>query len=140
MRNDTNNKLEAPRLNIGNKFDLIKKVITSEPNPFRFRQGKVITYTGGDTIDVQIGGAVDENNNVVTTSGIKLFGNFVPSVDQAIWLVTDGLDIFAIGQLFPYGTGSTGLQGIQGLTGDTGADGIAVYETDQAVISMQVFR
>ena len=92
---------------IGN-FDLIKKALAPEPNLVRFRQGKVIAYAGSDTIDVQIGGAVDEDNNVVITEGIKLFGNFTPTVGQAIWLVTDGLDIFAIGQLYPYGASGGG--------------------------------
>ena len=36
-------------------------------------------------------------------------------------------------------TGATGATGITGPTGTAGATGIAVYDTDQAVISMQVF-
>jgi hypothetical protein len=36
-------------------------------------------------------------------------------------------------------TGATGSQGIQGDTGATGATGTAIYDSDQSVISQQVF-
>jgi hypothetical protein len=36
-------------------------------------------------------------------------------------------------------TGAAGATGLTGATGSTGATGTAVYDSDQAVISMQVF-
>ena len=94
---------------IGGNFDLLKKSLASETNPVRFRQGKVIAYSSvANTIDVQIAGATDDSGNPVVTSGIKLFGNFTPDVNQAVWLVTDNTDIFAIGQLAPYGLAGGG--------------------------------
>lgn len=103
-------------------FDLLKKALVTEGNAVKFRQGKVISYnSSAHTIDVQIGGATDTNGNAVVTTNIKLFGNFTPDVDQAIWLVTDNIDIFAIGQLAPYGgaTGSAGADGRTILNGTT---------------------
>jgi hypothetical protein len=94
---------------IGGNFDLLKKALAPETNPVRFRQGKVISYSSvNNTVDVQIAGATDESGNAVVTAGIKLFGNFTPDVNQAVWLVTENTDIFAIGQLAPYGTAGGG--------------------------------
>lgn len=94
---------------IGGNFDLLKKALVNEGNPVRFRQGKVIAYSSvANTVDVQIAGAVDDAGNAVVTAGIKLFGNFTPDVNQAVWLVTDNTDIFAIGQLAPYGLAGGG--------------------------------
>jgi hypothetical protein len=97
------------RPTIGGNFDLLKKSLASETNPVRFRQGKVIAYSSiSNTVDVQIAGATDDSGNAVVTAGIKLFGNFTPDVNQAVWLVTDNTDIFAIGQLAPYGSAGGG--------------------------------
>jgi hypothetical protein len=97
---------------IGGNFDLLKKSLASETNPVRFRQGKVIAYSSvNNTVDVQIAGATDDAGNAVVTAGIKLFGNFTPDVNQAVWLVTDNTDIFAIGQLAPYGLAGGGGSG-----------------------------
>jgi hypothetical protein len=94
---------------IGGNFDLLKKALVAETNPVRFRQGKVIAYSSvANTVDVQIAGATDDAGNAVVTAGIKLFGNFTPDVNQAVWLVTDNTDIFAIGQLAPYGSAGGG--------------------------------
>lgn len=94
---------------IGGNFDLLKRTLTTDGNPVRFRQGKVIAYSSGaNTVDVQIAGATDESGNAVVTAGIKLFGNFIPDINQAVWLVTDNTDIFAIGQLAPYGLAGGG--------------------------------
>jgi hypothetical protein len=94
---------------IGGNFDLLKRSLATDGNPVRFRQGKVIAYnSGANTVDVQIAGATDESGNAVVTAGIKLFGNFIPDINQAVWLVTDNTDIFAIGQLAPYGLAGGG--------------------------------
>jgi hypothetical protein len=94
---------------IGGNFDLLKRALVNDANPVRFRQGKVIAYSSvANTVDVQIAGATDESGNAVVTAGIKLFGNFIPDVNQAVWLVTDNTDIFAIGQLAPYGLAGGG--------------------------------
>jgi hypothetical protein len=94
---------------IGGNFDLLKRSLATDGNPIRFRQGKVIAYSSvANTVDVQIAGATDESGTPVVTAGIKLFGNFIPDINQAVWLVTDNTDIFAIGQLAPYGLAGGG--------------------------------
>jgi hypothetical protein len=105
---------------IGGNFDLLKRALVADGNPVRFRQGKVIAYSSvNNTVDVQIAGATDESGNAVVTAGIKLFGNFTPDVNQAVWLVTDNTDIFAIGQLAPYG-----------LAGGGGGSGNVAYQAN----------
>lgn len=116
------------RPSVSGNFDLLKRALITEGNSVRFRQGKIIAYSSGtNTIDVQIGGALDSFGNPVVTQGIKLFGNFSPDIDQAVWLVTDGLDIFAVGQLAPYGgaVGATGAAGSSVLNG-TGAPTLGI--------------
>jgi hypothetical protein len=113
----------------GGNFDLLKKTIVSEVNPVRFRQGKIISYSSAlNTVDVQIAGATDEYAVAVVTAGIKLFGNFLPSINQAVWLVTDNTDIFAIGQLAPYGNSLAGyfykLSANRTLADSTGAQSL----------------
>ena len=116
------------RPSIGGNYDLLKRALVTEGNPVRFRQGKIIAYSSAsNTVDVQIGGATDSAGNAVVTEGIKLFGNFDPDVGEAVWLVTDGIDIFAMGQLAPYGgaVGATGAAGKTVLNG-TGAPSLAI--------------
>lgn len=98
------------RPSVGGNFDLLKKALVTDGNPVRFRQGKVIAYSSAsNTVNVQIAGATDDSGSAVVTAGIKLFGNFKPTINQAVWLVTDNTDIFAIGQLAPYGTSGAGV-------------------------------
>ena len=109
------NSQPSRRPAIGGNFDLLKKTLVSEANPVRFRQGKVIAYSSvNNTVDVQIAGATNEFGVAVVTAGIKLFGNFVPDINQAVYLVTDNTDIFAIGQLAPYGISSGGAINLDG--------------------------
>jgi hypothetical protein len=129
---------------IGGNFDLLKRTLTTDGNPVRFRQGKVIAYSSiNNTVDVQIAGATDESGTPVVTAGIKLFGNFIPDINQAVWLVTDNTDIFAIGQLAPYGLaggggGGTGNVAYQPDAPDSPSIGDVWIESDVDVVSLDL--
>jgi hypothetical protein len=73
-------------------FGFIQSVSPSTNAP-RFRQG-VVSAVSGQVLSVRIAGNTTAVTNV---RYLNSYGN--PGVGDAVWLVTDGADLYAIGQL-----------------------------------------
>lgn len=82
-------------------FGFIQSVAPSASAP-RFRQG-VVSAVSGQVLSVQIAG---NTSTVPNVRYLNSYGN--PSIGDAVWLVTDGADLYAIGQLSS-GTLPTGV-------------------------------
>lgn len=67
--------------------------IFANDNPLRLRVGTVISVQSDRTCTVTVGGDTTE------ISGVKYMSDIAPDPQAAIWLVSDGRDLFALGHL-----------------------------------------
>lgn len=63
----------------------------------RLRQGTVVTDNLDGTVDVKLAGSD------AAVSGIRCLASVCPIPGAAVWLATDGMDLFAIGTIMPTG-------------------------------------
>lgn len=69
----------------------------------RLRQGKVTAIASSlASVTVQIAG-----DTSVSVSGVKYLNSYSPAVGDAVWIVTDGVDLFVLGALNAVPSGGT---------------------------------
>lgn len=82
----------------------------------RVRQGEVVGVHPDGTIDVTIGGSTTVIENVAC------FGHVAAAVGAGIWLLTDGVDLIALGSIgvaaAPGGVGSISHDTLSGVSAD----------------------
>lgn len=67
--------------------------IKTTPQGLRLRQGKVVAYNSGpSTVDIQLAG--DTN----TLPSVKYLDSYSPTVDDTVWLLSNGADLLVIGK------------------------------------------
>lgn len=71
----------------------ISGVFAQSPDNVRVRLGTVSSVGSDYTITVAIGGSA------TTVSGIKYLNTFAPCVGKVVWLLTDGVDLIAVGHV-----------------------------------------
>ena len=67
--------------------------VFGKTNPLRFRVGTVVSVQTDRTCTVTIGG------DTTPISGIRYMSDMAPDPNAAVWLVTDGRDMFALGHM-----------------------------------------
>lgn len=67
--------------------------VFGKSNPLRFRVGTVVSVQTDRTCTVTIGG------DTTQISGVKYMSDIAPDPNAAVWLVTDGRDMFVLGHL-----------------------------------------
>ena len=67
--------------------------IFGKSNPLRFRVGTVISVQTDRTCTVTIGG------DTTQISGVRYMSDIAPDPNAAVWLVTDGRDMFVLGHM-----------------------------------------
>jgi microcystin-dependent protein len=81
----------------------IAHLVAGEGGKLRLRQAEVTAVAGDGTLTVLIGGSG------VPVSGVKAFASVAPVVGESVWMVTDGVDLIAIGAIGASSGGSSGL-------------------------------
>jgi hypothetical protein len=71
----------------------IAEIVAGPRQPLRLRQGTVDTVNLDGTVDLTIAGST----TVIT--GVKYFDGVTPEEGHGIWLLTDGVDLIAIGTI-----------------------------------------
>jgi hypothetical protein len=71
----------------------VAKIIAGPAPGIRLRQGSVISVQGDGTFTATIAGST------VAVSGIKAFDSVTPVPDHGIWMISDGVDLIAIGTI-----------------------------------------
>jgi hypothetical protein len=61
--------------------------------PLRLRQGTVVAHNGDGTVDVTIAGST------AVVAGVQCFDSVNPEEGHGIWLLTDGVDLIAVGTI-----------------------------------------
>lgn len=74
---------------------LAKKILPNRS--LRVRQGKVITINSDRTVDVSVADLEG------TLPNVKYLSSFPPKVNDQMWFITDGVDLFGIGHLSALG-------------------------------------
>lgn len=67
--------------------------IFAKNNPLRFRVGTIVSVETDKTCTVTIAG------DTTQVSGIRYMSNMAPLPNAAVWLVTDGRDLFILGHM-----------------------------------------
>jgi len=74
-------------------FSYLVNQIKTTPQGLRLRQGKVVAYNSGpSTVDIQLAG--DTN----TLPSVKYLDSYSPTVDDTVWLLSNGADLLVIGK------------------------------------------
>jgi len=71
----------------------IAEIVAGQRQSLRLRQGTVAAVNLDGTVDVTIAGS----DTVV--AGVACFDSVSPEKDHGIWLLTDGVDLIAIGTI-----------------------------------------
>lgn len=83
-------------------FDFVQAV-APRSSGVRLRQGKVTAIAAdAGSVTVQIAG-----DATVSVSGVKFLNSYSPAVNDAVWIVTDGVDLFVLGALNAVPSGGT---------------------------------
>lgn len=67
--------------------------VFGQSNPLRFRVGTVISVQTDRTCTITIGG------DTTQIAGVKYMADIAPDPNAAVWLVTDGRDMFVLGHM-----------------------------------------
>jgi hypothetical protein len=87
---------------MADSFGFVESVVPA-PSRLRLRQAKVTAVASNlDSVTVQIAG-----DTTTSVSGVKFLNSYSPAVNDAVWLVTDGKDLFIIGALNGVPAGAT---------------------------------
>jgi hypothetical protein len=79
------------------------EAVASPSSSLRLRQGKVTAIAASfASVTVQIAG-----DTSVSVSGVKYLNSYSPAVGDAVWIVTDGSDLFVLGALNSVPSGGT---------------------------------
>lgn len=74
-------------------FSYLVNQIKTTPQGLRLRQGKVVAYNSGpSTVDIQLAG--DTN----TLPSVKYLESYSPTVNDTVWLLSNGADLLVIGK------------------------------------------
>lgn len=71
----------------------IAELVAGPRQSLRLRQGTVENDNGDGTVDVTIAGSE------TVVSGVKCMDHVTPQEGHGIWLLTDGVDVIAIGTI-----------------------------------------
>lgn len=69
--------------------------IAGQQSRWKLRQGAITAVAEDGTLSVTVAGSA------VVLTGIKAFDSVSPAPGAAVWLATDGRDLFAIGTISP---------------------------------------
>lgn len=71
----------------------IAELVAGPRQPLRLRQGTVSTVNLDGTVDVTIAGST------TVVAGVQCFDSVTPEEGHGIWLLTDGVDLIAVGTI-----------------------------------------
>ncbi len=71
----------------------IAEIVAGQRQPLRLRQGTVDAVNLDGTIDVTIGGSTS------VIASVRCFDSVNPVEGYGVWLLTDGVDLIAIGTI-----------------------------------------
>jgi hypothetical protein len=71
----------------------IAELVAGPRQPLRLRQGTVSTINLDGTVDVTIAGST------TVVAGVKCFDSVNPEEGHGIWMLTDGVDLIAVGTI-----------------------------------------
>jgi len=92
----------------------IAEIVAGEHGRLRLRQGTVTAIAADGSLTVTIAGSD------AAVSGVHSFASVCPIIGSAVWLVTDGLDLIAVGTVTPTGPAYCSLTRTNAGTLETG--------------------
>lgn len=96
----------------------VAELVKTPAAPVRLRQGLVTAVAADGTITVQIASSTN------AIAGVLVLGSCCPVPGEAVWLATDGIDIWAIGTLAPT---AAAFCSVRRVTNQSVGDGASVY-------------